>query len=68
MSNEKQKPVVIPKKVQEMADFVKDCDEKGLVPMIIQKRGYGKTAALRLARQTEDADFEIIEPKKISNE
>lgn len=62
MDNELHK---ISKSVQEMADFIKDCDNKGAVPIIVRSRSCGKIAAYRLARQTEDVEHEIIQQKQI---
>lgn len=64
MSKELQK---VHKSVIEMADFIKDCDSKDAIPVIVRSRNCGKTAAYRLARQTEDITYEEVKPKLIQN-
>ena len=66
-SNELQKDEakVIPQKVIEMAEFIKECENNNCIPVIIQKRRWGRTAAIRLAKQTEDIPHELIEPLQL---
>lgn len=59
---------VIRKAVQEMADFIKECDSKNAVPVIVRSRNCGKTAAYRLARQTDDITHIEVKPKLIEND
>jgi hypothetical protein len=62
-----QKPKIIPKKTQEMADFIKECEAnpncQGYV--ILQSRQRGRIMAVNLAKNTEDIDHEIIQPKQL---
>jgi hypothetical protein len=55
----------IPKKVIEMAKAIEDADKNAERIVIIQSRNWGKTAAYRLARMTEDIPHEVIEPKQL---
>lgn len=59
------KPVIIPKKVQEMADFIEKCDADPNVQgyVIMQGRRWGRKMAENLARNTEDINHEIIQSK-----
>lgn len=54
------KPQIIPKKVVDMSEAIKEADKNGHQLIIIQKRQYGKTEAYRLAREAKDV--EIIPP------
>lgn len=56
---------IISKKVTETAQFIKECDANGSIPIIIQTRNYGRTQAVRLARETEDITHEEIDPNDI---
>lgn len=53
----------IKKSIQEEADFIVKCDKEGVTPVICKARSSGRIAAMRLARNTEDAEFEIIQNK-----
>lgn len=64
----KNKPIIVPKKVQEMADFIKECDSNPLVQgyVIVQGRRHGRKMAENLARNTEDINHEVIQPKQLT--
>ncbi len=46
-----------------MANAIEQADKNGVRLFIGQRRNYGKTAAILLARNTQDIPHEVIEPK-----
>lgn len=62
------KPKLIPKTVQEMADFIKACkdDPNCGAAVIIKRRGWGRTMAVNLALNTEDINHKIIQQKQLN--
>lgn len=63
------KLILIPPKVKEMADFIQECtNDSNCAGYVIKRaRGCGITMATNLALNTNNAEFEIIQPKQIEN-
>lgn len=61
------KPMIIPPKVQEMADFIQksENDPNCAGYVIIQGRRWGRTMATNIAKNTKDTEYEIVQPKLI---
>lgn len=61
--------ILVPQKVREMADFIHECaNDPNCAGYVIKRaRRCGITMATNLALNTNDAEFEIIQPKQIEN-